>query len=103
MWRSRPRSAAREYERDRPLTGAERALLPDFLILFLLGNAAALVGDRLDGGAVGDAAVADLADYRLYERLAAAEAWSKAEREATLGRPPARGGPRRPQGPSREG
>lgn len=56
----------REYERHRPLTSAERELLPDFVAAFLLADAAAYVRGRLERGADGDTTVNDCNAYRRY-------------------------------------
>ncbi|HZO31183.1 MAG TPA: phosphotransferase [Chloroflexota bacterium] len=56
----------REYERHRPLTAAERDLLPDFVAAFLLADAAAYVRDRLEQDADGDTAVHECHVYRRF-------------------------------------
>jgi Ser/Thr protein kinase RdoA (MazF antagonist) len=56
----------REYERHRPLTDVERDLLPDFVVAFMLADAAAYVRDRLEQGVDGDTAVHECLAYRRF-------------------------------------
>jgi len=91
----------RAYERERPLGGAERDLLPDVLALYLLGDAAAGLQDVLAAGGAGaavEAAVREEPQYRRFRRCTAGPDWREGLRRAMRGpapAPPAPGGPRR--------
>jgi homoserine kinase type II len=81
----RPDHAAhvlRAYERLRPLTAAERDLLPDFLALYVLGDAVTELRDELARGTAGDPAVAACAGYRRFLRRTAGADWRGALRRA---------------------
>jgi len=55
-----------EYEKHRPLSGSERQLFVDLLLLFLLSDSAEYVRGQLERGADGEAAVNDCVTYRRY-------------------------------------
>jgi homoserine kinase type II len=65
----------RAYHRARPLTPTERDLLPDFHLLYLLGDAAADVYERAAGGVSPEQAIAEWSGYRRYLRYASDPAW----------------------------
>jgi homoserine kinase type II len=77
---SRAALVLRAYERQRRLTAGERDLLPDFVLLFLLGDTSAYVQGRLEQGADGDQAVHDCNVYRRYVHHAHDAAWADALR-----------------------
>lgn len=79
-------TVVREYERHRRLTNAERELLPDFVLMYLLCDTAAYVRERLEQGADGNASVTDSEVYQLYLRHAKDGAWLAALREEIKGR-----------------
>jgi homoserine kinase type II len=72
----------RAYEGVRPLTRAERELLPDFLLLYLLGDGLVDVQTRLEQGFPAEEAVAGCALYHRFRRFAAAPDWRAATRRA---------------------
>lgn len=72
----------RSYQQYRALTTAERDLLPDAVVLFTLGDAAAYVEGRLERGAAGDEAVTDCDAYRTFRQLTAVPGWRDALRAA---------------------
>ena len=75
----------REYEKHRRLTAAERELLPDFVLLFLLADASAYVQGQLEQGDDGEKAVADCNVYRRYLHHANDPAWTAAFRQRLWG------------------
>ena len=95
------------YESQRRLSEAERDVLPDFLALYLLGDAVAGLQDTLAEvapGAAAEAAVREEVQYRRYRRCTAGPDWRDGLRRAMRGAPPeaaagpappARGGRRR--------
>jgi homoserine kinase type II len=70
----------RAYEKHRPLTDAERDLLPDFLLLFLLSDGAEHVRGWLERGTDGNTAVTECLIYQGYLRLARDASWFAALR-----------------------
>ena len=54
------------YERERPLTWAERELLPDFVLLFLLGDGATDIQDALERGDHANTAVQSAKAYQRF-------------------------------------
>jgi Ser/Thr protein kinase RdoA (MazF antagonist) len=72
----------RAYERLRPLTAAERDLLPDFLVLYVLGDAVTELRDELARDTPGDAAVAACTAYHRFLRRTAGADWRGALRRA---------------------
>jgi Ser/Thr protein kinase RdoA (MazF antagonist) len=70
------------YEEARPLTAAERELLPDFLLLYLLGDGLVDVQARLEEGIAAEEAVAGCALYQRFRRFASGSGWRDAVRRA---------------------
>jgi Ser/Thr protein kinase RdoA (MazF antagonist) len=70
------------YEGASPLTGAERELLPDFLLHYLLGDGLVDVQIRLEEGIAAEEAVAGCALYQRFRRFAAGPGWRDAVRRA---------------------
>jgi len=76
------------YESQRALRAAERDLLPDFLALYLLGDAVAGLQDTLAEvapGAATDAAVREEVQYRRFRRCTAGPDWREGLRRALRG------------------
>ena len=65
----------RAYEQHRPLTGVERELLPDFLVLFTLSDAAAHVQGQLEQGVPASVAVSECHRYRSFLQHIADPNW----------------------------
>jgi homoserine kinase type II len=59
-------TVVRDYERHRPLIAPERELLPGFVLLYLLCNAAQYIQGRLEQGADATTAVNDCTEYKRY-------------------------------------
>ncbi len=64
-----------EYERHRPLRSAERDLLPDFLAMYLLGDAAQFIGDSMALGESSDKAIAEDGQFKRFLRLTSSPSW----------------------------
>ena len=72
------RRLLRAYEAHRPLTPAERELLPDFVLLFTLSDAAVSVQSSLEQGVPAERAVGECDGYRTFLRRAADPSWRAA-------------------------
>jgi Ser/Thr protein kinase RdoA (MazF antagonist) len=68
------------YERQRRLTAAEREILPDFLVLYALGDAVVEVQDELERGTPADAAVEACGRYHSFRWLKQTPGWGDALR-----------------------
>jgi Ser/Thr protein kinase RdoA (MazF antagonist) len=65
----------REYERRRPLRPAEREMLPDFLAMYLLGDAAQFIGDSLAAGEPSDKAISEDRQFNRFLCLTSSPDW----------------------------
>lgn len=74
----------RAYQRQRRLTGAERDLLPDFYLLYTLGDGAAYVQGQLERGLPSNEAVANCNQYRRHLHHSGTTQWRDDLRRAVL-------------------
>ena len=74
-----------EYERHRELTAAERGILPDSLLLFLIADAAGYIHGQLEQGIDGNVAVNECRVYRQYLDHANDDTWFVSLREELWG------------------
>jgi Ser/Thr protein kinase RdoA (MazF antagonist) len=72
----------REYEKRRPLRAEEWELLPDFLAMYLLADAAQGIGDETALGKPSDVAVAEDQPYRAFRNLTAEADWRERMRRS---------------------
>ena len=78
-------TVVREYERHRELTAAEKDILPDSLLLFLIADAAGYIHGQLELGIDGNTAVNECLVYRQYLDHAKDDTWFVSLREELWG------------------